>query len=383
VKPLKLRAFALQIPFTQPFRHAAAERVATQSLWVEIEDEAGHRGYGESCPREYVTGESQSGALATIEAGAPQWCTDIHDLATLRMWVDEHRTSIDTNPAAWCAVELALLDLFARRENISIEKLLGLEALAGEFTYTAVVGDASPQVFETMLARYVAMGFEDYKIKLGGRGAHDRAKIAALRAAGITPQQVRADANNLFRTARDAVRYLDHLDFPFGALEEPVAARDLEGLCAVARACDCAMVLDESLSRAEELDTLPVGPNWVVNVRVSKMGGLLRSIATAQKAARHGHGVIVGAHVGETSLLSRAALTVAQSCRDALLAQEGAFGLHLLQHDVVPDSLTFGRGGHLAAHAVPAGAGFGFERITLPGAAYTQFASLRSSMTCR
>jgi len=45
--------------------------------------------------------------------------------------------------------------------------------------------------------------------------------------------------------------------------------------------------------------------------------------------------VIVGAHVGETSLLTRAALTVANSARDLLVAQEGAFGTHLLARDVV------------------------------------------------
>jgi L-alanine-DL-glutamate epimerase-like enolase superfamily enzyme len=366
MKSLTLRAFALDIPFTQTFRHAAAERTCTQSVWVEADDGAGHRGYGEACPREYVTGESQSSALATIEAGAPAWCANIHDVAALRAWVHEHRASIDLNPAAWCAVELALLDLFARREAISVEELLGLEPLSGEFSYTAVLGDSPPEVFETMLARYVATGFEQYKIKLGGRSAHDRAKVAALRAAGIAPMQVRADANNLFRSARDAVRYLDHLDFPFGALEEPVEARDLEGLCAVARACDCAIVLDESLTRAEEVKALPAGIPWIVNVRVSKMGGLLRSIATADAAARCGYGVIVGAHVGETSLLSRAALTVAHRCRDSLLGQEGAFGLHLLQHDVVPDSLVFGAGGRLAARAVPRGPGSGFERVTVP-----------------
>lgn len=164
------------------------------------------------------------------------------------------------------------------------------------------------------------------------------------------------------------MRYLDHLDFPFGALEEPVEARDLEGLCAVARARDCAIVLDESLARAEEVETLPDGIPWIVNLRVSKMGGVLRSISTADQAATHAHGVIVGAHVGETSQLSRAALTVAHSCREVLLGQEGVFGLHLLQHDVVPDSLMFGVGGRLAAHAVPRGPGLAFQHVVVPAA---------------
>ncbi|MGH6611049.1 MAG: hypothetical protein ACRECQ_12415, partial [Burkholderiaceae bacterium] len=69
--------------------------------------------------------------------------------------------------------------------------------------------------------------------------------------------------------------------------------------------------------------------------------------------------LIVGAHVGETSVLTRAALTVANCSRDILLAQEGAFGTHLLAHDVVDEPIMFGAGGVLDAATIPAGNGFG------------------------
>ena len=39
--------------------------------------------------------------------------------------------------------------------------------------------------------------------------------------------------------------------------------------------------------------------------------------------------------VGETSLLTRAGLTIANAFRDCICAQEGAFGTHLLERDVV------------------------------------------------
>ena len=51
----------------------------------------------------------------------------------------------------------------------------------------------------------------------------------------------------------------------------------------------------------------------------------------------------MGAHVGETSILTRAALTVAAHAGDALLAQEGAFGTTLLRRDLVSPVLMFGR----------------------------------------
>ncbi|MGE0861419.1 MAG: mandelate racemase/muconate lactonizing enzyme family protein [Gammaproteobacteria bacterium] len=360
-----LRASALPVPLQEVFGDASANLAQTQSVWVEVEDCAGNIGYGEACPRDYLTRESLSGALAYIQGAAGEWCARIRDLDSLRAWVAAHDDVIDVHPAAWSAVELAMLDLFARRAGVSVETLLGLPPLAGVYTYTAVLGDGSSATFEAALARYVEAGFTEYKVRLGGRGAHDRAKTAALRAAGIAPDSVRADASHLFRNARDAVRYLDRLDYPFAALEEPVPAHDLDGLAAVARACDCAIVLDPRRARAT-MTALASGVDWRVNLRVATHGGILRCLDQAAAAAAEGHGVIVGAQVGETSLLSRAALTVAHGSRAHLKGQEGAFGLHLLARDTVSGSLTFGAGGRLDARAVPQGPGFGFVRVVRP-----------------
>ena len=63
-------------------------------------------------------------------------------------------------------------------------------------------------------------------------------------------------------------------------------------------------------------------------------------------------GIIVGAQVGETSILTRAALTVMNANRANLVAAEGAFGTHLLQRDLTSPSLMFGKGGTLDADQV-------------------------------
>jgi L-alanine-DL-glutamate epimerase-like enolase superfamily enzyme len=78
----------------------------------------------------------------------------------------------------------------------------------------------------------------------------------------------------------------------------------------LARALSCAIVLDESAARTDQLERLPAGVRWIVNLRVSKMGGPLRGLGLASAAREAGLEVIVGAHVGETSVPTRAALTV-------------------------------------------------------------------------
>ena len=51
--------------------------------------------------------------------------------------------------------------------------------------------------------------------------------------------------------------------------------------------------------------------------------------------------------MGETSLLTRAGLTVMNAVGDRLVAAEGAFGTHLLQQDLTESCLMFGNGGVL------------------------------------
>jgi L-alanine-DL-glutamate epimerase-like enolase superfamily enzyme len=346
-------ASALAIPFNAAFKHASAERASTQTLWVAARARDGAVGFGEGCPREYVTSESLVGAAAFVRAHVRDWLESIRDLGTLIDWADHHRGEIDANPAAWAAVELAILDLIGKTERKSVESLLGLPQIAGRFRYTAVLGDAAQRQFEAQLAHYLKAGFREFKIKLSGDHGRDLAKVRALAAAGVPAQAVRADANNLWRDAGVAIDGLKALDFPFFALEEPLSAGDREGMRRIALALDTRVILDESLLRADQLGQFGESADrWIVNVRVSKMGGLLRSLELAREARRQGLRIIVGAHVGETSVLTRAGLTVANGLRDVLVAQEGAFGTHLLARDVIDPPLMFGPGGILDADAL-------------------------------
>ena len=358
-----INARALNIPFKQSFAHASATRASTQSLWVEVRDSSGLVGYGEGCPREYVTGESLQQALGFVESVTSDLLNKISDLESLKTWIKEQRLLIDANPAAFCALELALLDLFGKQARKSVETLLGVPPLSGEFQYSAVIGDSDPQRFEVELARYLQVGFRQFKIKLSGDLERDSSKVSALNAAGINPEQVRADANNLWPSAELAGEALKLMNYPFFALEEPLSAGNIEGMAQLATSLDCAVILDESATRVEQLENLPRDPRWIINLRVSKMGGLVRSLEFAGRAADIGVDIIVGSQVGETSLLTRAALAVANNSRKFLIAQEGAFGTHLLAHDIIDDPVMFGNGGKLRTDSLPEGAGFGINPI--------------------
>ena len=347
--------FTYPVPFKLVFRHASASRDRAENLIVAARAD-GSVGYGEGCPRDYVSGETVAGGLAFIRANADALMRDVEDVASLRAWIADHTDAIDENPAAFCALETAVLDLLGRTSGKCIEELVGMPRPRTAFKYSAVLGNAPHPAYLWQLRRYRKRRFTDFKVKLSGDGRRDRRKVGALVG---TAERIRVDANNLWTADDDCVCHLAGLPGNVFAVEEPLTPGDLEGFRAVGEATGTRIVLDESLLRAEQLEALTDPERWIANIRVSKMGGILRSMAVAEQASRLGLGVIVGCQVGETSILTRAAMPVMQAAESNLVAAEGAFGTYLLRHDLTAECLMFGDGGLLHPSEVPDGPGFG------------------------
>jgi L-alanine-DL-glutamate epimerase-like enolase superfamily enzyme len=342
----QIRYFRLSIPFTASFSHGSAERGETETVIVEVTDSQGIVGHGEGCPRSYVSGEDIGSCQDFYRAHDASF-KKVTSLETLQQFVQAKDTLIDDNPAAWCAVELALLDVLAKARNISVESLLGLSAGRYCYTYSAVLGDSSPESFASLYKQYREMGFSDYKIKLSNNLSQEKAKLQCL-SEDLPEITLRADANNLWSSKEEAVRYINDLDIPFQSLEEPIEPNQYESLCHLADELKLKVILDESFMRFSQVGLLEGSPSsWIVNVRVSKMGGILRSLRIIGALTELGIEITIGAQVGETSLLTRAALILADEAGDSLCAQEGAFGTLLLTRDIFEPSLQFGDGGLL------------------------------------
>lgn len=336
-----------EMPFRTVVRHAAAKRGHTENVIFSVRMRGGGIGYGEACPRPYVTGESPASICAFFARHGDALRRQVIGLESLLFWRDAHVAEIDRNPAAWAGLELAFLDAIGRAEGRSIEQLLGLTPLAGPFRYSAVLGDGPGFIYRLQLLRYRRSGFRDFKLKLSPCQRRNRRKIAPFREAkdGV---RVRGDANNLWPDAASCVAALGPCDFPWFALEEPVAAHRLDDCRVIARSLRTRIVLDESFLGREVLERIACDPrDWILNFRISKLGGLTRALDLLGRCRELGLPVIVGAHVGETSLLTRAGLTLAHAAGDLLLAQEGAFGTRLLREDLAEPSITFGEGGLL------------------------------------
>lgn len=88
--------------------------------------------------------------------------------------------------------------------------------------------------------------------------------------------------------------------------------------------------------------------------------------ARIDAASNEGRKVIVGAQVGETSLLARAGLTLAWAAGPSLVGCELGYGRWLLQHDIASPWIGFGWRGKLRAERFAERGGAGLRPSMLP-----------------
>lgn len=342
----------LRSPLKVRFQHASFDRSNTESVIVRAANESGQEELGEGCPRVYVTGESLESAKAFFQEFRDEWLT-ISNLPDLRHWINTNRNSIDSNPAAFCAVESALLRLLAREADVSLESILELPELSGVFKYSAIIGSRDSAQFRDQFQQYLEFGFTDFKIKIFGDTGTDYANRKNLLDNGTPDLTVRADANSIWSSAGAAIEYFKNLDYPFVAIEEPLKKGQFSDCKIIAESLGIPVILDESFTRVADFNDISADPaSWIANLRISKMGGILRSLEIAEMAKQNGVSIILGAQVGESSILTRMALVVANMYRNSVIAQEGAFGSRLLTRDLVDPPIEFGAGGILKAEDI-------------------------------
>jgi L-alanine-DL-glutamate epimerase-like enolase superfamily enzyme len=358
---MNLRRFTISsvdIPFRTSFAHASAVRSQTENVFVHCEGRDGVVGVGEGCPRSYVTGETKDTARNFLETHKDDFMR-LGDAIELHQWIEAHAVEIDAAPAAFCAAELALLDLFGQRSGSSLETLLGVRS-AGPLAISAVYGASGDLKFGLQTGAFGLLGMRTAKLKLSGVPEKDCARAARLARRG----PVRLDANNMFATSDAAIAALLPLKPWVWAVEEPVGSRDWPALARIRDATGLEIICDESLISLADLRAMPEG--CVPNLRVSKLGGLIRALKVLQAATKEGRKVIVGAQVGETSVLARAGLTLAWAAGPKLVGCEIGYGRWLLQHDIASPSIGFGWRGKLRAESFAERGGTGLRPTMLP-----------------
>src|SRR3954451_6887883 len=166
MRALELKFISLPIPFRVRFGHASAVREQAENIIVAVRDAHGRVGLGEGCPRSYVTGETLASATSFIEKHRADFL-ELASLDDLQHWMVGRASDIDVNPSAFCAVELALLDLFARQAELPVEALVGLPP-CHDATASAVYGTGKAWKFYAQAVLFRLNGMRCSKLKVSG-----------------------------------------------------------------------------------------------------------------------------------------------------------------------------------------------------------------------
>jgi L-Ala-D/L-Glu epimerase / N-acetyl-D-glutamate racemase len=343
--------YKLAIPFHQAFHHATQSRTESDAIVVRIKDRSGATGYGEALPRPYVTGETCDSAIAHIrdvlvlaifsQSWIPGWPLFDTLAAVRHEWTRSTQSTVIAWNAAFCAIELALLDWGLKSLDSALADFL--PPARREVIYSGVISSGQPAEAAALAKRMVKFGLRQLKIKVGT--ADDYERVRAVRQAVGPEIALRADANGAW-SADEAIEQLNRL-MPFNLMliEQPVAAGDIAGLKRVRQETGVPTMADESLVTADQARQLIEQHACdYFNVRLSKNGGITGSLAIAKLAADNGIKLQVGAQVGETAILSAAGRTFAAHLPE-LACAEGSFGTWLLSEDVAFEDVSFGYGG--------------------------------------
>ncbi len=322
-----VEVLSLAIPFRFAFAHHLAERREARPQVVRVRLSDGSVGYGEALPRPYLTGETEdsvraelSGPLAELVLGR---ALDGLEGAAERVASAEAGAACARAPAAFCGLELALLDAAGRSEGRSAGALLGDTVREGIGDPAAVVGFLPAAALRLFLSEVRRREALTVKVKVGR--ADDAERLALVRRTLGDAVALVVDANAAWTPdeAEDRIRELEA--FGLLAVEQPVAREDVEGLARVRARVRTPVVADESLCTRGDADRLLAADAcdlW--NLRVGKCGGLLATLELARLADANGVGCALGVLVGESGSLEAAGRLLAARRDFRWIEREGA-----------------------------------------------------------
>lgn len=293
-------AAIINAPLVTPFRIASGQHDELANVFLRLRTADGIYGYGEAAVATHITGETVPATLANLQtAAAALTGRRIDDpLAVCR----EFAPAFAGNHAGLAALEMALLDIAARREGVPFYRLFpplgsGGPLLSFATDITIVIGSLDEA--RAAAQQFARQGFTSFKIKIGRDHELDFARILAVREVAPAGELI-LDANMGF-DAGGMLAFLERLE-RCGArpvlLEQPVPKHDWDGLAAITTALSGSGILvcaDESVGCLETARrAIDSGAVSAINIKFMK-SGILEGAEIAKLARAHGIPLMLGA----------------------------------------------------------------------------------------
>ena len=307
MKITKISVRRIHIPLRTPFKTALRTVSEVHDVIVMIETDAGLTGYGEAPPTAVITGDT-IGSIenAVNECIAPALTgMETGDLDGIMKRLDK---CIVKNTSAKAAVDMAVLDLYAKELGVPLYKALGGNRKELETDLTISVNPVEEMVNDSLDA--VARGFRILKIKVGKGDASDVDRMKAIREAVGKDIVLRVDANQGW-TEKQAVRLITQMeDAGVGAelIEQPVPAHQIDALRRITQQVNTPILADESVFSAKDaLTIIQTRAADLINIKLMKAGGIWQALKICALAEMHDVECMIGCMLESKLAVSAAA----------------------------------------------------------------------------
>jgi len=346
-------------PFMFPFHNTQMRRTAAESILVQLQLDEGFIAYGESTPMAYITGEDCSTVIQVIRnCFSPiLFSQEVHTLDDVGELLHQlerecHIRNILHYNSALGAVDIALLDALGKLQQVPLIGMLG-SVVRKEAPYSVSIPFLPLHKIRELFAQLPkAARIMHVKVLVGEDEAGNIERVRMARALFGDQADIRLENNGKW-TFLQAVSNLEKLrQFNVAAVEQPLAKDDITGLHMLRKATGVPIIADESLCCLSDAVKLIKNQSCdILNIKISKCGGLLKSKQIANYARAHSVQCQMGAHVGETQILSKAGSAFALTTPNLVYFEGCSF---LLLEDSWKDSQF-----HIAARSKDEIAGYG------------------------
>lgn len=343
----------VRLPLVHEFQTSSHRKNHLDHILVHLVDESGAQGWGEiaAASAPYYNAENvRTCWLMASEYLLPAVLGTAwdHPEEVPGLW-----RAVRGNEFAKAGVDMAAWVLWSAHEGVPLARALG--GTREQVTAGVSLG-IEPTIDELLVqvAAQVAHGYPRVKLKIAP--GWDVEPVREVRAA-FGDLDLHVDANGVYREMPEhleALRALD--DFGLTMIEQPFAPRDLLAHARFQRTVSTPVCLDESVESLEDLAlALELEAGRVLNIKVSRMGGLTAARAAHDLATAHGLPVWCGG-MHEFGI-GRAANVAISSLPGFTLPSDVSGSDKYYARDVIVPPVV-ARGGQVE---VPTSPGLGFE----------------------
>lgn len=295
------------IPLVHPFKTALRVVENVEDIVIRITTDTGMCGYGEAPPTAVITGDTKGSIVTAIRDFIKPAIVGM-EIENLDGIMERLHSCIVKNTSAKAAVDMAVYDLYAKRYEAPLYRMLGGYRDQVETDITISVNPVEEMVADSLEA--VARGYRILKVKVGKEGLADVARIAAIRQAVGPGVCIRVDANQGWN-AKDAIRIISAMEdqgLAIELVEQPVAAHDLKGMQAVTQAVSTPILADESVFCPEDaIRLIEMGAADLINIKLMKTGGIYQALKICDIAEVYGVECMIGCMLESKISVSAAA----------------------------------------------------------------------------